>query len=90
MIGDLLGVTAHDLAWQEEALCAQVGGDEWFPDKGGSVRDAKRICMACPVREACLQYALDNVERFGIWGGKSERERRRLLPVRALERWDAA
>lgn len=64
--------------WHLDALCAQVDGETWFPEQGKSCRDAKRICRACPVRAECLQYSLDNDERFGIWGGLSERERRRL------------
>jgi WhiB family transcriptional regulator, redox-sensing transcriptional regulator len=64
--------------WQEQALCAQVGGDEFFPEKGDSVREAKRICSDCDVRAECLDYALAHNERFGVWGGLSERERRRL------------
>ena len=66
------------LAWQQHALCAQTDPEAFFPEKGGSTRDAKRVCGVCPVREECLQYAMDNDERFGIWGGLSERERRRL------------
>ncbi|MPZ67821.1 MAG: hypothetical protein GEU83_20825 [Pseudonocardiaceae bacterium] len=50
----------------------------FFPDKGGSTRDAKRVCHTCPIRRACLEYALNHDERFGIWGGMSERERRAL------------
>ena len=49
-----------------------------FPEKGGSTRDAKRVCTGCTVRAECLEFALANDERFGIWGGLSERERRRL------------
>ena len=49
-----------------------------YPEKGGSTRDAKRICSSCDVRGECLEYALQNDERFGIWGGLSERERRKL------------
>jgi len=67
-----------ELAWQAEALCAQTDPEAFFPEKGGSTRDAKRVCGVCPVREECLKYAMDNDERFGIWGGLSERERRRL------------
>jgi WhiB family redox-sensing transcriptional regulator len=66
-------------AWTEQALCAQVDHDAFFPEKGGSVRSAKRTCEQCPVKAPCLKYALDNRERFGIWGGVTERERRRLL-----------
>ena len=64
--------------WQEQALCAQTDPEAFFPEKGGSTREAKRICMACGVRDECLEYALSNDERFGIWGGLSERERRKL------------
>lgn len=66
------------LAWQAEALCAQTDPEAFFPEKGGSTRDAKRICASCDVRSECLEYALNNDERFGIWGGLSERERRKL------------
>ena len=64
--------------WQEQALCAQTDPEAFFPEKGGSTREAKRICSGCEVRAECLEYALANDERFGIWGGLSERERRRL------------
>jgi WhiB family transcriptional regulator, redox-sensing transcriptional regulator len=64
--------------WQENALCAQTDPEAFFPEKGGSTREAKRICSGCDVRAECLEYALAHDERFGIWGGLSERERRRL------------
>ncbi len=66
------------LGWQERALCAQTDPEAFFPEKGGSTREAKKVCVTCDVRSACLDYALSNDERFGIWGGLSERERRRL------------
>lgn len=66
------------LAWQERALCAQTDPEAFFPEKGGSTREAKAICASCEVRSECLSYALENDERFGIWGGLSERERRRM------------
>lgn len=65
-------------SWQERALCAQTDPEAFFPEKGGSTREAKRICQSCEVRTECLEYALAHDERFGIWGGLSERERRRL------------
>lgn len=69
----------HDpLAWQADALCSQTDPEAFFPEKGGSTREAKKICSQCSVRSECLEYALANDERFGIWGGLSERERRRL------------
>ena len=64
--------------WQERGLCAQTDPEAFFPEKGGSTREAKRVCTGCEVKAECLEYALENDERFGIWGGLSERERRRL------------
>ncbi|MEX2289300.1 MAG: WhiB family transcriptional regulator [Mycobacteriales bacterium] len=69
------------LGWQEQALCAQTDPEAFFPEKGGSTREAKRICVGCEVKGDCLEYALEQDERFGIWGGLSERERRRLKRV---------
>ena len=66
--------------WTVDALCAQTDPEAFFPEKGGSTKDAKRICGECEVAAECLAYALRNDERFGIWGGKSERERRKLKP----------
>ncbi len=66
------------MEWQARALCAQTDPEAFFPEKGGSTREAKRVCLSCEVRVDCLEYALANDERFGIWGGLSERERRRL------------
>lgn len=66
------------MGWQERALCAQTDPEAFFPEKGGSTREAKRVCSGCEVRGECLEYALAHDERFGIWGGLSERERRKL------------
>ena len=73
------------LTWQDKALCAQVDPEIFFPDKGGSTRNPKRVCAMCEVRAECLDYALthEDAGRFGIWGGFSERERRRLKRVAA-------
>jgi WhiB family redox-sensing transcriptional regulator len=73
-----LATDGVELSWQERALCAQTDPEAFFPEKGGSTREAKRVCMSCDVRQECLEYALAHDERFGIWGGLSERERRRL------------
>ena len=67
-----------DQGWQDRALCAQTDPEAFFPEKGGSTREAKRVCRSCEVKAECLDYALEKDERFGIWGGMSERERRRL------------
>jgi WhiB family transcriptional regulator, redox-sensing transcriptional regulator len=71
----------ESLPWAEQARCLFAEPDTFFPEKGGSTREAKRICTGCEVRSECLDYALDNDERFGIWGGLSERERRRLKRI---------
>jgi WhiB family redox-sensing transcriptional regulator len=65
--------------WMSSGLCAQTDPEAFFPEKGASTAAAKRICAACPVRTSCLAFALDRNERFGVWGGLSERERRRLI-----------
>jgi WhiB family redox-sensing transcriptional regulator len=75
----------EEMSWQERSLCAQTDPEAFFPEKGGSTREAKRVCLSCEVQSDCLEYALENDERFGIWGGLSERERRRLKRE-ALER----
>jgi WhiB family transcriptional regulator, redox-sensing transcriptional regulator len=75
---DQYGCAEQELEWQERALCAQTDPEAFFPEKGGSTREAKKICGGCEVRAECLEYALAHDERFGIWGGMSERERRRL------------
>ena len=71
-------VEDEEEGWQERALCAQTDPEAFFPEKGGSTREAKKICTGCEVKAECLEYALANDERFGIWGGLSERERRRI------------
>ena len=64
--------------WRLDAACQGVSADLFYPEKGGSTREAKAVCQACPVRIQCLDFALANGERFGIWGGTSEPERRLL------------
>jgi WhiB family redox-sensing transcriptional regulator len=79
-LGDLTELfdPSEEQEWQERALCAQTDPEAFFPEKGGSTREAKRICQGCEVKDECLEYALAHDERFGIWGGLSERERRKL------------
>jgi WhiB family redox-sensing transcriptional regulator len=74
----LLEAEIEEGSWQERALCAQTDPEAFFPEKGGSTREAKKVCLTCEVRQDCLEAALSNDERFGIWGGLSERERRKL------------
>jgi WhiB family transcriptional regulator, redox-sensing transcriptional regulator len=81
-IGLLPVITGEDIQeepnWQERARCAETDPDAFFPEKGGSTREAKKICLGCDVRDECLEYALQHDERHGIWGGLSDRERRKL------------
>ena len=72
------------LSWQERSLCAQTDPESFFPEKGGSTREAKKVCVGCEVRAECLEYALAERIDHGVWGGASERERRRLLKARRV------
>lgn len=72
--------------WQQYGACRGLDPDMFFPQRGDTVREAKTVCDACPVRPQCLEYAITNGEKFGIWGGLSERERRRIRRQRADNR----
>ncbi len=76
----------EDKNWQMLSNCLGVDPDLFFPERGASTKDAKAVCQGCIVREDCLEYALTNREKFGIWGGLSERERRRIRRERAQAR----
>ncbi|MEV6249681.1 WhiB family transcriptional regulator [Streptomyces sp. NPDC051742] len=78
LVPRLAAELAPDLSWREDALCAQAGPEFFFPAPGSSTREAKQLCGACEGRVACLEYALRHDERFGVWGGLSEKERVRL------------
>ncbi len=73
-------------SWHDDANCLGVDPDLFFPERGASTREAKEVCKGCVVREDCLEFALANGEKFGIWGGMSERERRRIRRQRAMAR----
>ncbi len=75
---------SDELTWQRFANCLGVDPDLFFPERGASTREAKEVCRACVVRVDCLEYAITNGEKFGIWGGLSERERRRIRRARAM------
>ena len=76
----------QERTWQTKGNCVSVNPDLFFPERGASTREAKEVCRGCAVREDCLEYALANGEKFGIWGGLSERERRRLRRQWAVQR----
>ncbi|NNN21169.1 MAG: WhiB family transcriptional regulator [Acidimicrobiales bacterium] len=71
-------------------LCRTMDPDIFFPSDGVGVDKARKICHNCPVRESCLEYALANHIDHGVWGGSSERERRRILRARRLAKIGAA
>lgn len=73
-----------ELAWQDYANCRGADADLFFPERGASTRRAKAICGECQVRNECLDFAIEIGEKFGIWGGMSERERRRVRRERQV------
>jgi WhiB family redox-sensing transcriptional regulator len=74
--------------WMEDAICPQTDPDVFFPRPGDWSRPAKRICGECDVQEICLDYALEKDIRFGIWGGKSPKQRLRIAKDRVTESSD--
>jgi len=85
-----MATVPDDRSWQDFANCLGVDPDLFFPERGASTKEAKEVCRGCVVRAQCLEFALASGEKFGIWGGCSERERRRIRRQRALERRAAA
>lgn len=81
---EALTVGGLDLAWQDFANCKGADPDLFFPERGASTRQAKSICRECSVREECLEFAIVSSEKFGIWGGLSERERRKIRKERQI------
>jgi WhiB family redox-sensing transcriptional regulator len=73
-VDDLFRELAAD--WRSHANCLGVNAELFFTDRGESTRDAKECCRGCDVRPECLAYALETRQKFGVWGGLSERERR--------------
>ena len=69
-------------SWRQRAACRGVNPDVFYPASDEDAEPAKAICNACPVRQACLEHALATRERDGIWGGATERERRRIIRQR--------
>src|SRR6202789_1983117 len=76
----------QERSWQVQANCMGGDPDLFFPERGASTREAKEVCRGGVVREECLEYALENGEKFGIWGDMSGRDRGRLRGGRAIER----
>lgn len=74
-----------DTNWMDRGLCRSYPPETFFPSDGVGVEVAKRICAECPVKAECLDHALDNRIDHGVWGGTSERQRRRILKARGAE-----
>jgi WhiB family redox-sensing transcriptional regulator len=73
---------APNLSWRQHAACRGLDAEVFYPTSEETTQEAKAICAECPVREPCLEYALVNREREGVWGGATERERRRMVRQR--------
>ena len=72
-----------DLAWRRHAACRGLDPEIFFPPvDDGDVDDAKAVCGACGVQQTCLEFALQVREKDGVWGGATEKERRRILRQR--------
>jgi len=71
-----------NVSWRQRAACRGVDPDVFYPVTDEDAQEAKSICSGCQVREACLEFALVNRERDGVWGGATERERRRIIRQR--------
>ncbi len=73
-----------DNEWMARGRCRDMDPAVFFPSDGIGVQMAQKTCSECPVREPCLEYALENRVDHGVWGGASERERRRILRRRRI------
>ncbi len=79
-----------DMEWMAAGKCRDEPPSVFFPSDGVGVERARRICAECPVKEPCLEYALAERIDHGVWGGTSERERRRILKRRRTEQFEGA
>jgi WhiB family redox-sensing transcriptional regulator len=80
----------QERSWLLKANCMGVDPDLFFPERGASTREAKAVCRGCVVKQECLEYAIANSEKFGIWGGMSERERRKVRRARLMAQRSAS
>ncbi|MGV7585248.1 WhiB family transcriptional regulator [Mycobacterium kansasii] len=86
VIGIITAITGQQ--WMADALCRQTDPEIFYPEQGGSPREAKLVCLACRVQTACLEHALRNHEQHGIWGGLTADERKhrgRTLAAQPLQ-----
>jgi hypothetical protein len=71
-------------AWMDSAACRDGDPSDFFPEKGGTAERARAVCRECPVRQACLQWAVDTGEEHGVYGGMVPGDRRRIPPTSAI------
>jgi hypothetical protein len=84
----VIGSLVNQEQWVEQAICSSTDAEVFFPERGMSPRDAKRVCYGCPVRQECLQYALETNQMYGVWGGLTEHERRNLKSHTPRPPWE--
>ena len=84
-LAELLSLESN-AEWRQHANCIGVDPDLFFPERGASTKEAKEVCEGCTVRKECLEYALQRGEKFGVWAGTSERERRRIRRERSMQK----
>ena len=77
-------MTEQNTQWMNRGSCRNYEPDVFFPSDGQGVVVAQAICATCPVHQTCLEYAIANHIDHGVWGGASERERRRIARSRRL------
>jgi WhiB family transcriptional regulator, redox-sensing transcriptional regulator len=75
-------VSAHELEWRMLGACRGLDASIFYPDNDDEAEVAKQVCQECSVQQACLEFALQRREKVGVWGGATERERRRILRQR--------
>lgn len=81
--GSVRPATWNDLAWRQDAACVAVATETFFPigltgQALDQTRMAKRVCASCPVSNCCLEFALRTNQDHGVWGGRTEEERRTI------------
>ena len=73
---------SRDMSWRTNGACNGLDPSIFFPDSEENAGEAIAICNECPVRISCLEHALTVREKEGVWGGATDRERRRLIRQR--------
>ena len=84
VIGVSVSIPRERRKWMRDGNCQNYPPKTFFPSDGIGVDRARKICNGCPVLDTCLEYALIHNEDHGVWGGESERERRRLRKARLI------